>query len=587
MKGDTPSQRKLFLICSLNKQLYQVYMNKLLLTALIGMLYSGSLWAQTDYSNRQQLGQRVSALSKSHPNFVKTSSLAKTVGGSDIWMITIGTGDVTQKPAVAVVGGVEGKHLLGVELAMGFAENLLARAGQANVKTLLETQTFYVFPNMSPDATEQYFASLQYERSGNARQADLDRDGKIGEDGYDDLDGNGKITLMRILDPTGSHILNPNDPRSLIPADLGKGQRGQYRVLSEGIDNDKDGEFNEDGQEGIHFNKNSTYNYKNFLPGAGEHAVSEVENRALFDFLYDAFNVYTVVTFGPHNNLSHPVQSPNRGGAGAAGGRAAFSGGGRITSWSAQDAQANAFISEQYKTITGTKDAPRTSTENGDFSDWAYYHYGRLSFSTPGWWVPKVSSEDGRQSPARAGSGGGQVEDAVADYLKWADSQGITNGFTAWSPVQHPDFPGQTVEVGGVNPFVMTNPPFQMVGDIVEKHTDFVVSLAETAPFIQITDVKTEKIDNGLTRVTLKVFNTGILPTLSQVGERSYFLKQIAVRVNTKGNQEVVSGRKVQTLGSIDGRGHVELSWLIRGTGQVVIEAGSPNTGSDRAEVSL
>src|SRR5690606_27328100 len=120
-----------------------------------------------------------------------------------------------------------------------------------------------------------------------------------------------------------------------------------------GVDNDKDGNFNEDGDEGIQFNKNSTYNYKNFLPGAGEHAVSEKENRALFDFLYDAFNVYAVVVFGPMNNLSNPIQGPARpagapaaaapGGRGGMGGGMMF-GSGRITSWNATDAQANAHV---------------------------------------------------------------------------------------------------------------------------------------------------------------------------------------------------------------------------------------------------
>lgn len=589
-------------------------MNRLLLFFCTVLLGSNYLYAQTDYSNRQQLGQRVAALQKSHPNYVKTSSLAKTLGGSEVWMITIGTGNVQEKPALAIVGGVEGKHLLGVELAIGFAENLLAGAGNADVKKLLESQTFYVFPNMSPDATEQYFANLQFERSGNAKKSDYDRDGKVGEDGYDDLDNNGKITMIRVEDPTGDYVVNPNESRSLIKADRAKGQLGQYQIYSEGIDNDKDGSFNEDGDEGIHFNRNSTHNYKNFLPGAGEHAVSEVENRALFDFLYDAFNVYAVMTFGPYNNLSHPIQvaarptggqaaagQGGRGGAGMGGGGfgGGFGGGmffgtGRITNWSASDAQANAYAADRYKELTGTKDAPRTTAETGDFAEWAYYHYGRLSFSTPGWWVPKVAAEGAERpgpgarggAPA-AGGGSGAIEDPVADYLKWAASEGISNTFTDWKAIQHPDFPGKKVEVGGVHPFVLHNPPYRLVSDIVAKHTEFVKALADMAPFIELIDVKTEKIDNGLSRVTVKVFNTGHLPTLSQVGQRSQFNKLIAVRVNTTGNQKVISGRSSQTIGTIEGRSAVELSWLIQGSGKVTIEAGSPNTGSDKVEVSL
>lgn len=566
-------------------------MNRLLLLLCTVLLGSNYLYAQTDYSNRQRLGQRVAALQNAHPNLVKTSSLTKTAGGSDIWLIAIGTGERDTKPAIAVVGGVDGKHLLGVELAIGFAENLLGRAGEDEVKELLEKQTFYVFPNMSPDATEQYFASVQYERSGNARKVDLDRDGKIGEDGYDDLDGDGKITTMRIADPTGEYIVNPAESRSMIKADRSKGQFGQYRLLSEGIDNDKDGAFNEDGDEGIRFNMNSTYNYKSFLPGAGDHAVSENENRALFDFLYDAFNVYAVVTFGPMNNLSHPAQAPSRSGAAQAGPgadpRASFRmGSARITSWSADDAAANAHVSELYKNITGTKDAPRTTAGPGDFSEWAYYHYGRLSFSTPGWWVPKVASEGGDRPAGRGGSADG-ANDPVADYLKWADAEGITGTFTPWTPIQHPDFEGKTVEVGGVHPFVLHNPPYHMVADIVAKHSEFVTALADNAPFIELIDVQTEKVDQNLTRVTAKIRNTGLFPTLSQAGARSYFLKLIAVRVQTANNQRVVSGRPVQTIGNISGGEAVELSWLIQGGGRMTIEAGSPNTGSDKVEVSL
>jgi hypothetical protein len=73
---------------------------------------------------------------------------------------------------MAVVGGVEGSHLLGVEMAVHFAEGLVKDHSKA-----LENSTFYVFPNMSPDATEQYFAKLKYQRSGNAKPTDDDRDG--------------------------------------------------------------------------------------------------------------------------------------------------------------------------------------------------------------------------------------------------------------------------------------------------------------------------------------------------------------------------------------------------------------------------
>jgi hypothetical protein len=170
----------------------------------------------------------------------------------------------------------------------------LKGSGTDSIKNRLAKTTYYVFPNMSPDAMEQYFAKLKYERNGNATETDDDRDGKLNEDGFDDLDGNGKITMMRIESPIGEYKVNPDDARILIKADASKGEKGKYILLSEGFDNDKDGNLNEDGEGGISLNKNFTYRHNTFGAGAGDFPVSEKETRALLDFLYDAFNVYAV-----------------------------------------------------------------------------------------------------------------------------------------------------------------------------------------------------------------------------------------------------------------------------------------------------
>lgn len=534
------------------------------------LLCTASAQNQQDYSNQASLTSRVKTLASKYPQLVKTKSLVQTQGGKDIWMLTIGTGKTEEKPAIVVVGGVEGKHLLGVEMAIGFAERLLAASSVDSIKTLLNKQTFYVFPNMSPDATEQYFTKVKAERSGNATKTDDDRDGSTNEDDFDDLDGNGKITSMRILDPTGKYKFNSDDPRSLLPADPGKGETGKYILLTEGIDNDKDGLFNEDGVGGVSFNRNSSFNYKNFIPGAGEYAVSELENRALFDFLFDAFNVYAVVTFGPTNNLSIPVTFNPAGIAKRV-----------ITGWFESDAKSNALVSERYNKITKTKDAPKTAVESGDFSQWAYFHYGRLSFSTPGWWVPKVTPDSVRKEKKFVN------DDPTASYLRWAASQGIANTFTPWKAVNHPDFPNQTVEVGGIDPFVLINPPYKMVDAIVSKHSDFVIGLAAMAPQLELVNMKTEKVADGLTRITLNVMNTGDLPTYTKVGDRSYFLKKIVVKVNTTADQTVVSGRKTQSLDGIQGKEFKELTWLIKGNGKITIDAGSPTTGNKSITVSL
>lgn len=545
-------------------------MRKRLTAFLCGLLPLLAAQAQTDYSNYQQQTSRIQALAKQYPQLATVKALARTNGNKDIWMLTIGTGNTASKPAIAVVGGVEGNHLLGTELAIGFAENLLQGSNTDSIKTLLNKTTFYVFPNMSPDATEQYFAKLKYERQGNATTTDDDRDGKDNEDDYEDLDGNGKITWIRVESPLGDYKLHPDDPRVLIKADASKGEKGKYLLYTEGIDNDKDNQFNEDGEGGVWFNRNFTYKHPSFTQGAGEFPVSEKENRALADQLFDLFNVYAVISFSSQNNLSTPVTYN----AAAANQR-------MVAGYLESDAKANALVSELYNKITGMKEAPKTTPAGGDLLSWGYYHYARYSFSTPGWFVPKAKPDTTKKEKAFT------VDDATANYLRWAAQQGITNTYTEWKVIQHPDFANTKVEAGGLDPFVLINPPYKMVSDIVKKHTDFVVKLAGYQPELDILNVKTEKVGSGLTRVTLDVANKGLLASHTKLGEKSYWIKRIQVKVNTGAGQSVISGRKIQLLNTLDGLSSQQLTWLIKGSGKLSIEAGSPTTGTAKTDLTL
>ncbi len=539
------------------------------LFVLCFLCMAGSLSAQ-EYSNYAEQNNRLQALVKAWPQLASLTSLVKTNGGKDIWLLTIGSGKTESKPAIAVVGGTEGNHLLGTELAIGFAENLLKASGTDSIKNLLAKTTYYVFPNMSPDAMEQYFAKLKYERLGNATETDDDRDGKLNEDGFDDLDGNGKITMMRVESALGEYKLHPDDARVLVKADAAKGEKGKYLLLTEGIDNDKDGLLNEDGEGGIAFNKNLTYKHIPFIPGAGDFPASEKETRALLDFLYDAFNVYAVVSFGSNNNLSTPIAYN----AGAAQQRI-------LSGYLESDAKASSMISDLYNKVTGSKDAPKTSPAGGDILSWGYFHYARYSFSTPGWWVPKAKPDTAKKEKAFT------MEDPVANYLRWSAQQGITNTFTPWQVIQHPDYPNQKVEVGGIDPFVLINPPYKMAAEIVKKHTDFLVKLADQQAEIDVINLKTEKLGNGLTRVSLDVINKGALATHTKLGERSYFLKKLKVALKTADKQEVVGGRKITLLASLEATSSQSFSWLVKGSGKLAIEVGCPTAGVKNVEVTL
>ena len=513
-----------------------------------------------DYSNQTQLAQRVRSLKARHPDKVEFESLGRTVGGNDVWVITIGKGQSSRQPAIAIVGGVDGRHLLGVELAIGLAERIVS---QPNIDAILAANTYYIFPNVMPDATEQYFARLRYERRVNARATDNDRDGSVNEDPYDDLNNDGMITQMRVESPMGTYIQSSVDPRVMVLADVSKGETGKYLLLSEGIDNDKDGQFNEDGEGGVDFNRNFSFGYRNFQPTTGDHAVSEVESIAVADFLYDAFNVHTVLSFSLNNNISEASRTFMTTNTGVSRDRE-NTGDSKI--YSHVNSLYNNFVPSMAK-VSGLP------AEGGEFYTWAYQHYGRYSFATQGW-TPVFDDKE------IAGN-----RELV--FLKWAEENGIEDVFVPWTAVNHPDFPDNKVEVGGIKPFVMYNPPFTMVSDILDEHLSFVNALTELAPRIEIVEVKKEALSGDIFRVSLTVRNKGLMPTINQIGERSYYLKFVTVQLNKLSSQTFLQGNAKTTINVLNGGEAAELTWLIRGAGRLVIEAGTPTAGYDNVEIVL
>lgn len=510
---------------------------------------------------------RLQRLQSQNKNLTKLQSLAKTNDGRDIWVLTIGSGDVENHPAIAVIGGAEGSHPLGSELAVKFAKHLLANSSDEEIKELLAGTTFHVLPRINPDAAEQYFASLKYERDVNSSSTNDDRDHATNEDGFEDLNGDNLITLIRVEDETGKWMIHPDENRLMKKAETSKGEKGNYHVFSEGRDNDKDGQFNEDGEGGVNINKNFTYNFPYFEAGAGDNMASQIETRAVLDFLFEgAPNVFSVVSFGPANNLSSPVKF-NRGDVSKR----------VISGWYEEDVAVNKLVSESYNKTTFLKNAPDAPGQPGDLFQWAYFHYGRFSFSTPAWWTPDVKDEEGSLQ---------KFDTEEAKFLAWADSNEI-DAFVEWEEINHPDFPNKKVEVGGIKPFAVHTPPYEQVDSLAQTHNDFILKLASMKPDVQLVNLQTEQAGRNLTRITVDVYNSGIMPTASRLGERTDWVKKLVVNLDLSGGLELVSGENQQIINSIEGDGSLKQSWLVRGKGNFSISAGSPNAGISTAEQTI
>lgn len=549
----------------------------ILILAIIFMYIASLTSVMGQYQDHIQISKKIEELGRQYPDLCSVRSLVKTSGGKDIWVITIGTGNRDNKPGVAVVGGVDGKYLIGRELALSFAERILSSSSEKEIMELLGKITFYVFPDVSPDASDQFFSVLKYERSLNSRTTDDDKDFLFDEDPCEDLNKDGFITLIRIKDPAGNFIESDEDKRLMATADISKGQTGNYLVYSEGTDNDKDGRFNEDGAGGVNFNRNLTYSYEEFGLSAGLYPVSEPETRAIADFLYDRFNIYMVFAFGPQDNLGQPMKASEKPGAAQdqAQNQPPEQGmmrreRGRVTSILKTDELVNKLVSDKYHEITGFKGAPAAISEQGNFMEWAYFHYGRYSFSTPGWWL---AVDKGKSTEAA--------------FLKFADKINLKDIFVPWTSIVHPDFPGKIVEVGGIKPFAVLNPPADTIGDLISAHFKFITSISAMHPELEFLDVKIEDAGENIFRLSLKVHNKGVFATNTEAGEPNIWTRIMRLSVEPSAGQTIQSGLKIQRVQRLQGDESAEFSWLISGKGRVGINAGAANVGQVTTSIEL
>ena len=375
-----------------------------------------------------------------HPQLVTLASIGKSLEGRDLWMMRVaaaGEVEPDQRPALLIVANLDGDHLVGSEVAAGVALRLAekAAAGDEGATAFLRDHALYVVPRVNPDAAERYFApALKTERRRNARPDDADRDMVFDEDGPDDLNGDGLITMMRVYeDEPSRHDTMPdeNDPRASVKAEADKGERATFHLLTEGLDNDGDGEINEDDFGGVDLNRNFMHGWKQHDDGVGLYPLSEPEPLALIQFVLDHQNIACALTYGRHDNLNNAPDNKQRDPAGAPVGV------------EGDDLALHGFIGERFKEVTGLKNVSAPASD-GAFHAWAYSQFGIPSFATPLWGRPEVPKKedekkegdgeaatqpaaDGEQPAEGEESGEEAPPDDYSDLLAAAQARGLTD----------------------------------------------------------------------------------------------------------------------------------------------------------------
>jgi len=540
--------------------------------------------AYHDYSSLTRL---LKQLVKKYPHLSQLESIGTTQSGHEIWALTISnnkTGAASEKAAVAVVGNIDGNHLIGSEIALFTASTLLDKYGKIDsVTQLLNQRTFYILPRINVDAAEARFQSPLFEQINNLTPTDDDYDGLVDEDGPEDLNQDGLITMMRFPDPKGTWISDSLDSSLWRQANLQAGEAGKYRLEIEGIDNDQDEALNEDPPGGVDLNQNFPQDYPQYQPAAGRFMLSESESRALVDFMRSHPNIALVLIYGRHDNLLKPPEMPRAKKEAATGRKASQE---KKTSEPDfnQLAVDDIFIYQQvasvYKKITGLTAKSKPVDAAGAFFQWVYFQYGVPAFTTRIWWPPETKSSspqnrpDSTQSPdedslktaAEKMPKKLSKDQAPSDDLKWLTwirTELAGEGFVPWQTFQHPTL--GPVEIGGFKPYVQTNPPTRLIPATGSSHVNFTLYLSTLMPELKLKKVTIEKQTDSVYLLTVQIEKTGFLPDVTAFARQTKIVKPTIARL-TLNNARLLTGTNVVYLTNLRLNGQQEqIEWLIWG----------------------
>ena len=288
---------------------------------MVSLCFSPVFSAQSDqlrfdtYHRPEDVNSILKSWSSKHSELATVITIGKSAEETDLIVLRIAAGSSSSsnpdsRPAVLVTANLEGYHLVGTEAALLLAEKLLTKnESDEDISELLSNTTVYIAPQLNPDATQEYFARVRYQRVRNSTDVDEDLDDRIDEDGYDDLNRDGMITQMRVKDPEGQWIPDPTEPRLMRLADPKKGEIGIYKIYTEGLDNDEDGQYNEDPPGGIELNRNFPHDFEYFNKTTGLWPVSAPEVIALFEFLSAHPQISMVLNFSTENTFINLQQT--------------------------------------------------------------------------------------------------------------------------------------------------------------------------------------------------------------------------------------------------------------------------------------
>jgi hypothetical protein len=475
----------------------------------------------------------------------QVESIGKSFEGRDIPLVTVtnlATGPPEEKPAVLVHAQIHASEFTGTTAALNLIDGLLHGYGEdARITRALDTRTFYVVPRVNPDGPEAVLADGRFRRSSlRPYPRDEPQDGLHRED----IDGDGRVLMMRMPDPNGPWKTHPDEPRVLIarrPDDL---EGDFYRVIPEGTIHNWDGVTIPIAPplEGLDLNRNWPADWapEGDQLGAGPFPGSEPETRSLIQAIVDRPNITGYIGYHTFSGVHLRPHS-----------------GRPDEDFPTADLRAYTLMGEEATRLTGYpaisifhdfKYHPKQVIKGGDV-DWLYEFLGVFAWVTEFW------------SPQRAaGLSDYHFIDWVRDHppdddlalVKLADELG--EGYVDWYPFEHSQL--GPVELGGWDIVrFWFNPPLSRLEEEVRPHADFALFLALVSPRLEIRSFESTPAGEGAYRVRVVLENSGWLPTsVSVKAIEKKAVRPIEVVLEIPDGARLITGQEREDAGQLEGR---------------------------------
>lgn len=536
------------------------------------------------------------AKAKKYPSLLTLESYGTSYKGRPLVLATItnsSTGAADTKPAHWIDANIHATEVTGGVAALFVIHYLLENStSDRHVIEALATRTFYIAPRVNPDGVEDALQDSPLFHRSSVRPWPW-RDGFRWPGLHvQDIDGDGTVRTMRLVDPDGAWIEHPTEPRVMIPVGPLGAEPGvtRYRLLDEGLIENFDGFTVPMPRDpaGLDLNRNFPAGWGTQVLGSGDHPMSEPEVDALVRAVsarknvcgYNAFHTSGGFLLRPSSTRADSTLPPFD--------LWAFNElakvGTELTTYPAHSV---------YEDLTWDK----SDTMSGAGDDWAYEHLGVFGWTTEFW--DAIYHATGDHSPTDIWYVGPTPAQELA-VCRWSDTH-APGSYSPWKKFDHPQL--GSIEIGGADWFhLWTNAPSKMLRQEVAPHAKFAVYQALASPRIEIKLIEMQQRGDGMWSVRVGIANTGWLSTqVTSWADKHQIVLPLIASIS---GATVIEGSTRAKLGQLDGRVRFRVSgdaksdgtpdrvthtWLVSGRpGDVVtVTAQHQRAGTTSASVVL